>query len=144
MESIHLSDKDASLLLLGGIVVYAIPLLITLWILVRKAGRAGWTQLIPFYSYFVLGEIAQRPRLATVAIAINILSTMFSFTSAVALNNVFGVLSLISYIALLVAFSRQYSSGAGKWFIFLLLPIVGVFLTRKTLYTGDATEKNIH
>ncbi len=58
---------------------YAIPLTIAMWRLYGKAGKPGWTSLIPVYNTVVMARIAKRPEWMgwTVGIA-SIVSGIFS------------------------------------------------------------------
>ncbi len=49
------------LLILGLIVVVALPIILGMWKTFQKAGRHGWECIIPIYNNMVLAEIGGKP-----------------------------------------------------------------------------------
>lgn len=115
---------------------WAVPLIIIFWLLVNKAGRPGWSQIIPFWSYYVLGVVAKNKRVGIIVIVLSAVSILLNMTGPKELANTVSFVQLGSVLGLWIVFARQFTSGAGKWLVFLLVPIVGVFLTGKTQYKG--------
>lgn len=113
---------------------WAIPLIIIFWILINKAGKPGWSQIIPFWSYYIQGVVGRNKRVGIIVIVLSVVSILLNYTGPKGLADIVSFVQLGSVIGLWIVFARQYTSGVGKWFVFLLVPIVGVFLTGKTQY----------
>lgn len=132
-----------------GILLYAIPSIITTWILYGNAGKPGWAAIVPVYQSVVMAQIGKKPEwmgwvVGGASIASSIIaqtiaivagrdswaSVIYSFFDlAVAL----GVLALA--IVLIVGFIQQYrhingGSTAGFWVCYFLLPIAAVFMAK--------------
>ncbi|MGB4966906.1 MAG: DUF5684 domain-containing protein [Candidatus Saccharimonadales bacterium] len=124
--------------LLGAILLYAIPSIITTWKMYSKAEKPGWAALIPVYSNMVMAEIGKRP--VMVGILSGVLALIPSFTNQN--NSLKAIGSLASLVAiglilyLLAGFIKQYNAGLGFWITYIFFPIVAVFLVGKVNYTG--------
>ena len=44
-----------------GILLFAIPALITNWQLFTKAGKPGWASIVPIYNTVVMAQIGKNP-----------------------------------------------------------------------------------
>lgn len=131
-----------SLLMVG---LYVISQYVIIWQLFTKAGRPGWACLIPFYSGYVFGTIAKNK---SVAIAYVITQTIVGIIAALSERGVLP--SLVDYAATLAAliftlvcliwFIKQYDAGIGKWLLFLIFPIVGVFFVKTVRYKKALVE----
>jgi hypothetical protein len=121
-----------------SLLLYTLPTVILYWILAKKAGKPGWSQLIPAYNYYVQGIIAKTPKLA---IATAVLYGLFFLLSYSPLNNLDGIVAIAwlpVWIVQVVAMAKQYNASAGKWVLFILLPVVGVFFVKDVQFTGGA------
>lgn len=117
------------------IIFYGVPLIIASVMLFRKAGSTAAAAIVPFYSTYVMTEIARRPKFY--AWALIVLSLVLYFPSLpawTALLVTACTLALTVYI--LVGFARQYDKKAGYWVLYMLVPAVAVFMTKSARYVG--------
>lgn len=110
-----------TVLIIVGIAVLlvSIPMIINMWVLFQKAGRPGWKAIIPFYNYYVMGEIADNTKMAVIYIVTAI---------------VVPPISIVFYIMLLISFIKKYSGPIAFWVMFFLFPVGALFLVRKMEY----------
>lgn len=119
-----------------------VAFLAILWQLFTKAGKAGWTSMVPVYGSVVMANIAKKPAvlgwisgIASVVVFVyttfHLGGDMISLASFV-LWIVFGLIILNSFI-------KQYSAGIGRWIVFIFLPLIGVFLVKNVTYKGSLT-----
>lgn len=104
-----------------AVLLVSIPAIINLWILFQKAGRPGWKAIIPFYNYYVMGEIADNTKMAVIYIA----TSLIPFVNFV---------SLVFFVMLLISLIKKYSGPIAFWVLFFLFPIGALFLVRKMEY----------
>lgn len=91
-----------------GLIVLAI---VGIWMVFTKAGRPGWTSIIPIYNIFVLVDIAGKPWWWVLLLLIPIVN--------------FIIVILVS-IALAERFGKGVLYGLGiAFFGFIFLPILG-------------------
>lgn len=96
-------------LLLGVIV------LIAMWRIYTKAGKPGWSALIPLYNIYVLQEIVGRPGWWTLLYFVPFVNMIISLLNALDLAKVFGKTSLFGVIALWIVAPIGYIMlGFGK------------------------------
>ncbi len=121
-----------------------IPSIIVSWILYSKAGRPGWTAIVPVYSSVVMAEIAGKPAwMGWTLGGLPILSAIFTSTSNGALNVLGSLLNLgvfILFILVLVEFIKKYKSNVAFWVTYIIIPIVAVFLVKNMEYIGGGTQ----
>ncbi|MBX9852109.1 MAG: hypothetical protein K2X86_10155 [Cytophagaceae bacterium] len=43
------------------ILIVAVPIIVSYWILFKKAGKPGWAAIIPFYNTLIILEIIKKP-----------------------------------------------------------------------------------
>ena len=105
--------------LIGLILIVAI--IIGMWKLFEKAGKAGWASIIPFYNFWVMGEIiygpsgAWKPLLAFLPVIgwIFSLICMFRLAQVFGKDVVFCILTLLfPYVCLpLIGFGSDSYNG---------------------------------
>lgn len=65
LEQLDTLDTDALLgimvIYVAVVVVLALLMIISTWIIYKKAGKPGWASIVPFYQTIVLMEICGRP-----------------------------------------------------------------------------------
>lgn len=49
------------ILIVGAVLIFAIPIILGMWKTFQKAGRRGWECIIPIYNNMVMAEIAGKP-----------------------------------------------------------------------------------
>lgn len=108
---------------------YLIPLLIIMWKLYVKAGKPGWTAIIPVYNDVVMAEIAGMP--VWLGWTVGLLAVGSYLIKILSLINLFFGLWLLR------GFIMKYDRGIGFWFVVLFLPIIGVFIAKNAHYKGD-------
>lgn len=127
--------------------------IITLWKLFTKAGQPGIAALVPVYNVMVMAKIGGRS--TWVGFITGILSVLFYVmsnsnnffvkeTDPAMYLGYFGITYLLSaiflglYIYIIIGCMRKYDKGVMIWLLFVLLPIVAVFLVGKVKYIGDS------
>jgi len=136
-------DSDTKTLIVAIIsilvfILLVIPYIVIFWTLVKKAGKNGWSQLIPAYNSYVLGLVAKKPKLAIATFIVYGIWLIFNYFVApeAGITTVLGFTSLILQLIILRNFITQYDAGLGKWVLFVLVPIVGAFFAKDTKYIG--------
>lgn len=112
-------------------IFFAIPSLIVTWQLYTKAGKPGWSAIIPIYNVFVMAQIGKVPTNWAIAYAV---AVVLSFIPVLGL--LFSLVGLGIAIYILVQFIKQYDRGIGFWASYILLPLVALFLVKDAKYTG--------
>jgi Family of unknown function (DUF5684) len=79
--------------------------LVSLWRVFTKAGQPGWAAIIPFYNFYVLCKIAQKPRWWWVLLFIPVVNW---------------IIALIVKLGVSESFGKGSAFGVGLW----LLPII--------------------
>ena len=97
-------------------VFYAIPVLIAGWILYKKAGKPGWSAIVPYYNTIVMADIAK------LGIGWAVAAILVPFVG----------------VYVFIKWAQQYDRGVGFWLLFIFLPIIAVFFANKANYTGGA------
>jgi len=121
------------------VLFYVVPLLIATWKLYQKAGKPGWSAIVPVYSSVVMAEIAKKP------LWMGVVAGVAGFSGYLFGRPIDGLLSLVGAgfgLFILIHFIKQYDRGFGFWAAYILLPIVAVFLADKANYTGGALATN--
>ena len=130
------------------VLVTVISYVIVTWRLYEKAGKPGWSSLVPVYSTVIMGEISKKPvwigltvGLYMFAPSILILFTEESSSMMYLLfNMVYGVASvafLILSVLLLAGFIRSYKARTAFWVCYLLFPVAAVFMVKNVSYNND-------
>lgn len=106
-------------LLIGLLLIIAI--IIGMWKLFEKAGKPGWASIVPFYNFWVMGEIiygpsgAWKPLLSFLPVVGGIFSLLFMFRFAQVFGKdvVFCILTLFfPYVCLpLMGFGSDSYNG---------------------------------
>lgn len=115
-------DAITMIVFLAALAVSAVGL----WLVFRKAGRPGWTSLIPFYNGYVLLKIAGRPGWWLLLLLIPLVNV---------------VITLIVSLDLAKAFGKSTVFGVvGLW----LFSVVGFLMLGfgKATYQGPVVEGN--
>ena len=144
-----------------GILLFAIPALITNWQLFTKAGKPGWASIVPIYNTVVMAQIGKKPEwmgwvagfaslvpsiLDGIGKAANNTYATLAFSS---LSFMINISALVLTIIILVGFIQQYRSAnsnstAGFWVCYFLVPIAAVFMVKnivlKTTGPGYPTQ----
>ncbi len=121
-----------------------VPMVIINWVLMKKAGKPGWTQLIPAYSYYVQGVVAGRRTIGTWIAVLYGLDLVSIVTPASAIvGDLVGLPIFILWIIMIVSLAKKYNAGAGMWVLFILVPVVGVFFVNKYQYIGAGTTPTV-
>jgi fructose-specific phosphotransferase system IIC component len=125
--------------------LYAIPLYAIFWKLFKKAGQPGWKFLIPYYNAYITGVIADRVTIGWVVIIVSIASQVSTYVPGTAGNSmrlITGAAYVVFYISLLIVFARKYTASISQWIVFLIFPIVGVFMMDNVKFKdSDDTAK---
>ncbi len=124
---------DETTLVLAILVLFFVPMIavgviavIGMWTTFEKAGRSGWTCLIPIYSHIVMLQIAGRPAWWLLLMMIP------------GVGIIFFVLSMID---LARAFEQDVMFGLGLAFLgFIFFPILGLGNAK---YIGPQIEETI-
>lgn len=119
-----------------GVIVfalYSLPLIVAMWKLFTKAGRAGWAAIIPFYNLWVMVEIS---RSESWKFWVILVATLLAWIPL--LGFILSIVALVFEIQIIIKFAKQYDRSAGFWWLLWLLPIVGVFSVNKAQYIGAA------
>lgn len=117
-----------------AVILFIIPYNVIFWNLYVKAGKPGWTAIVPVYNCVVLADIVKKN------IIIGLISgsfIIFSVLRNVIDSPVLGILRLVTAVFglyLLNAFIKQFNRGIGYWALVLFLPFIAVFLKDKTEY----------
>ncbi|MBC7764658.1 hypothetical protein H7Y29_02995 [Microbacteriaceae bacterium] len=108
-------------LALIGIIV----LLVTaMWKLYAKAGKPGWTSIVPFYNTYIMVELAGRP--------------VWWFAVILLVPFVGTVLSLIVIIDFVKAYGKSTGYGVLSWFFpYITFPIMA--FDKNTHYIGNGS-----
>lgn len=121
-------------------ILFIIPIIIINWTLMKKASKAGWSQLIPGYNYYVQGVVAERPTLAVWLAVLYGLGFVISFTPlSVLLGGLLSIASMVLWIIMIISLAKHYNAGIGTWLLFILVPVVGVFFVKNIKYLGNTT-----
>lgn len=117
------------------VLLHAIPYAIVMWRLAEKAGKPGWTQIVPYYNLFVQSEIAGTPSYYPVVAAICSVAAVLPFVGMLTplVGSVFSILILIGML-------QRYTLTGGQIALILLLPIVAVFTVKDVTYRGPAPQ----
>ena len=121
------------------VLFYVVPALIATWKLYQKAGKPGWSVIVPVYSGVVMAEIAKKP------LWMGVVAGVAGFSGYLFGRPIDGLLSLVGAgfgLFILIHFIKQYDRGFGFWAAYILLPIVAVFLADKANYTGGVLATN--
>lgn len=117
------------------VLLYSVPLMVTMWRLAEKAGKPGWTQIVPYYNLFVQNEIAGTPSyypiVATICSVAAVLPFVGVFTPVV--GTVFSILILVGML-------QRFTLTSGQIALIILLPIVAVFSLKDVAYRGPAPQ----
>ena len=70
--------------------ILVIAWIVGMWKMFEKAGRAGWTALIPFYNLWVLNEIGGKPWWWFICYFIPIINIICYFLLSVSIAEKFG------------------------------------------------------
>jgi hypothetical protein len=93
-------------------VIIGIPIAVGMWKTFTKAGQPGWAAIVPFYNFYVLGEISGKGGMYGLLVAIG--------TCIPCVN----LIAVVFYILLLIDFCKAYGEGAGMAIgLWLLAPI---------------------
>ena len=140
-----------------GVLLFAIPALITNWQLFTKAGKPGWASIIPVYNTVVMAQIGKKPEwmgwvagfasifsgiLAGIGEAANDTYITLAFSS---LSFMIIIGALVLTILILVGFIKQYRHAAGAstvgfWVCYFLVPIAAVFMVKNIVHKGAAAD----
>lgn len=107
-------------------VLFGIFMIVVLWKIYKKAGKAGWTSLVPFYNQYVLSEITWG----------NGWYFLLSFATIIPYIGVFITIAfaILSYIKLAKAFDK--SDGFAIGLIFLNPIFLAILAFDKSQYIG--------
>jgi uncharacterized membrane protein YhaH (DUF805 family) len=72
------------------LLVCSLLILISLWVVFAKAGRAGWTCLIPIYNMYILMQISGKPGWWAFLMFIPVVGTIFYLLAMLELADKFG------------------------------------------------------
>lgn len=110
--------------LLIVIAVYVVTV-IGLWKMYVKAGRPGWTAIIPVYNWWVWVELIGRPRWWFWALVASVLLSWIPVVGII-LSILMFVLYLMGCLDMAKAFGRGSGTGIGLWLVpFVFAPILG-------------------
>ena len=106
MNEIQFDATPFFLFIVGMLVVYSIGTLAVYWKLFVLAKKPGWAILLPFYSAYIIGQIAKKPK---IALRENILTTGFvlaliisSLSASIEMKAASLLVALLIFIAWLV------------------------------------------
>lgn len=144
--------------------IYFIPSYVVFWQLYKKAGQPGWYSLIPFYNYLVMGKIVKKPTIGIITGLfslgawilsitnilndLNITNISKTNTSGTGLSGYYEILATITFIWFIFAlyiynrFIKCFDRGIGEWLLYIFIPIIGMFITKKANFVGYGGTKN--
>ena len=115
-----------------GVIVYLLFVIFYLagfWKIFKKAGRPGWASLIPFYNFYVLTKIADRP-------AWYLILLFFPIT------NIFAFCSICNGIS--TKFGKDIGYTLGLIFLgFIFFPILGFGNAQYDGYIPDTFNSDL-
>lgn len=138
------NDETKMLGVLIGLIIYvmiflfyAVPYVIAMWKLVSKAGRPGWSQIIPVYNEFVKADIAKKPIYLPIIFAVGFILSIIPIKEIRSIGN---LISAIVSLVIFLAFVKKYNMSTGKTILLLFVPIVGVFMINDVRYSGNTPK----
>lgn len=97
-----------------------IMLIVSIWKIFEKAGKPGWTSLIPIYNFIVLLEIIKKPTWWIIMLLIPLVNIVFLF---------------LVYIELAIVFGQGAGFGIGLIFLsFVFLPVLAFGKSYQYIY----------
>lgn len=122
--------------------VIAIVLIVSKWRVYTKAGKPGWTSVVPIYNIVVLMELIGRPIRWVV---FYLLGVVFFFVLPLFIVPPLGwILITFLYIILSLDIARSFGKGIIFAIVYLILfPFVGypILAFGKSKYIGPAAKK---
>lgn len=114
------SSSLAGLAVLGGVLVFLLVIIASIWKVFEKAGEAGWKSLIPLYNFYVMLQIAGCP-------------AWWFFMFFIPVVNIYFM--VVMYIRLAEKFGKSPLFGFALCFLgFIFFPILGF---GSAMYGGD-------
>lgn len=112
--------------------LFAVPAIVSWWVLYTKAGKPGWAAIVPFYSTWVMAQIGKQATWIAIVVIVAGLGANFIYKPLNLVAAGFG-------LYLLYAVTKQFDRGIGFWLLVIFLPIIGVFQVKKANYTGTSS-----
>lgn len=114
------------------VLVLAALVIIAMWKIFTKAGKPGWSAIVPYYNSYILGKIANSDDKITIAlVAVTVADTLIS--KAITSNSssliiaTAGLLSLsilVLWIITMVHLAAAFGEGVGFAVGIILLPFI--------------------
>lgn len=115
--------------------VPAILMLVSLWIIFKKAGHSGWKALVPVYNLYVLFDVAGDTSGFWAYLVLTVLANIITAVVGVMAGGIRIFLAVLAVIISIVAnvifiknefqVAEAFGKGVGFGFLLWLLPIVG-------------------
>ena len=95
----------------------AVFMIVVMWIIYTKAGRAGWAAIIPFYNLYVLLKVAGKPGWWLIFFFIPFVNIVFWIITYLGLGSMFGrgIAFSIGLILLPIIFLPILAFGGSKY-----------------------------
>jgi hypothetical protein len=129
------------------------------WKLYEKAGQPGWAAIVPAYSQVIMGKIVNRTWVGVVVGVMSLplwldrvllLFKSSSTTSTVSVSNTLVDIVIVALLVFLVLglyllnkFIKAYDRNIGYWFLYLFIPIIGMFLVNKATFKGNGPQRKV-
>jgi len=111
---------------------YAVPMIVLMWRVFDKAGKPGWTAIVPVYNLVIMGEIGRVDSwIGWTAAGTVVANWLFVGNS---LSRLLSLVTLGFGIYLFIKMAQRFNKEASFWVLAVLLPIVAVFMTRDLKY----------
>lgn len=127
LESIIVALGVLIILVVIILIAYAIFNIVGMWKMYKKAGKGGWEAIIPFYSDYVLAEVAGLKWYWFLILIAPTLISLLGITALTALGNIVALVARINvYYNLAKKFNKQSSwIVLSVFFGGFTLPILG-------------------
>ena len=128
-------------LLLIGLAVIVFQLICT-WKVYKKAGKAGWEAIVPFYNTWVLNEIAG---LNWWWFLISISGVIVAALSIPGLSQLASLASLFANINMSYNLCKKFKKDGGFFVLLALIPVVGYAILafdQKVVYDSSVEVSN--